>query len=740
MRWAWSVRWSVPGPTPPTVRFGVVNKRYDGSRDLRRATDRLARRLPEPLEDLAWISYNYLWSWMPGGVDLYRMIDAHRFAQAGENPVRFLLNLPERDLLRAAGDRDLLERLAGVAQAMDADLSRPTQRVLSSGPVAFMCAEFGIHSSLPVYSGGLGVLAGDLLKETSDQALDVVGVGLLYRRGYLHQRMDLTGWQHEFWIEMNTDQMPAVRVRGADGLPLKVSVPVWDGELSAFVWRVNVGRTPLYLLDAELAENSPLERWVTARLYEGSPEIRLAQYALLGIGGVRALDAMGIAPGLFHLNEGHPALAALEVASRTSSELSGERLELEKLLAVDRDRFVFTTHTPVAAGNETYEKDQFFGVLGRAVDMMGISRDELATASRVDPKATTEPLGLSPLAIRCSRSTNAVSQRHGDVAREMWSPLFPKTKVGDVPITHVTNAVHLPTWMAPTMRSLLSHFFGTDWERHASDPGLWNHVDEIPDVDLWRARCEMRLQLVETIRRRIVVDRLARGEDVALAESAFNAFDPTFLTVGFARRLATYKRLDLLFHDVARLRDIIDHDHGVQVIIAGKAHPLDDDAKNVAKNMFSVKRSMDIPNRVVFLEDYDLRVAPQLVAGCDVWLNLPRPPLEASGTSGMKAALNGGLNLSVLDGWWCEGYNGQNGWAIDGSVVDDAAQQDERDANALYDLLANEVKPLFFARDANGIPVGWLARVRNSLRTLGPRFSAARMVEDYIEGVYRPGH
>lgn len=705
---------------------------------MRRAIDRLARRLPEPLEDLAWISYNYLWSWMPGGSDLYRMIDAHRFNLAGENPVRFLLNLPERDLLRAAGDRDLLEHLAQVAQAMDADLARPTQRVLASGPVAFMCAEFGIHSSLPVYSGGLGVLAGDLLKEVSDQALDFVGVGLLYRRGYLHQRMDLTGWQHEYWIEMNTDQLPAVRVRGADGLPLKITVPVWDSELSAFVWRVNVGRTPLYLLDAELAENSPLERWVTARLYEGSPEIRLAQYALLGIGGVRALDAMGIAPGLFHLNEGHPALAALEVASRTSGELSGERLELAKLLEVDRDRFVFTTHTPVPAGNETYEPEQFFEVLGRAVDLMGISRDELSAASRVDPAATSEPLGLSPLAIRCSRSTNAVSQRHGDVAREMWSPLFSKTPESEHPITYVTNAVHLPTWMAPNMRALLTSFLGPDWERHANDPALWSHVDEIPDVELWQARCELRLQLLEMVRRRIVVDRLARGEDVEHAESGYNAFDPTFLTIGFARRLATYKRLGLLFHDVERLQRIIDHEDGVQIIVSGKAHPLDDDAKDAAKNMFSVKREMDIPNRVVFLEDYDLRVAPSIVAGCDVWLNLPRPPLEASGTSGMKAALNGGLNLSVLDGWWCEGYNGQNGWAIDGSPEEDTRAQDERDAIALYDLLENEVKPLFFARDANGIPVGWLARVRASLRTLGPRFSATRMVDDYVEHVYRP--
>lgn len=707
---------------------------------MRRAIDRLARRLPEPLEDLAWISYNYLWSWTPGGRDLFRIIDEHRFMLAGENPVPFLLNLPERDLLRAATNPDLLERLGQVAQIMDASMQRPTQRVLSNGPVAFFCAEFGVHPSLPVYSGGLGVLAGDLLKEMSDQALDVVGVGLLYRRGYLHQRMNLEGWQHEFWLEANTDLLPAVRVRGADGLPVRVTVPVWDGELAAHVWRVNVGRTPLYLLDAELDENSPLERWVSARLYEGSHEIRLAQYALLGIGGVRALDAMGITPGLFHLNEGHPALASLEIASQTSGQLTGERLGLKELLEVGRDRFVFTTHTPVPAGNETYDPGLFYSVLGGSIDQMGLSREELSSQSRIDPAATTEPLSLSPLAIRCARSTNAVSERHGEVARGMWSPLFPGTEPGSVPITHVTNAVHLPTWMAPDMRNLLTKFFGADWERHAADPGLWSHVDEIPDVDLWAARCELRLELIEMVRSRLVVDRLGRGEDVALAESGHSAFDPTHLTIGFARRLATYKRLDLLFHDVDRLQGIIDHEQGAQIILAGKAHPLDDEAKNVAKNMFAVKRGLDIANRVVFLEDYDMRIAPHLVAGCDVWLNLPRPPFEASGTSGMKSALNGGLNLSVLDGWWREGYNGQNGWAIDGTAIEDSREQDERDANALYDLLENEVKPLFFTRDANGIPVGWLARVRTSLRTLGPQFSGARMVHDYVERIYRTDH
>ena len=713
-----------------------MTQHFDGTRDLRRAVDRLARRLPEPLEDLAWISYNYLWSWTPGGNELFTALDDHRFQLAGENPVRFLHNLPERDLLRVATDQRYLESLDSVARRMEQELARPVTHVVPEGPVAYLCAEFAVHQSLPVYSGGLGVLAGDYLKETSDQALDVVGMGLLYRRGYLHQRMDLSGWQHEYWVEANTGQMPIVRVRGEDGLPIKVRIPVWDAELVAQVWRVNVGRTVLYLLDTEIKENTPLERWVTSRLYEGSHDVRLAQYALLGIGGMRAFEAMGLNPGLFHMNEGHPALASLAVAAQ-AAQTTPPSTDLKSLLNAGRDRFVFTTHTPVPAGNETYSPDEFFRVLGHTMDEMGIDRAQLAALTRVDESSSTEPMGFSPLAIKCSRNTNAVSRRHGEVARGMWNPLFPHLTEAEVPIDYVTNGVHLPTWMAATMRDLLSKVLGPDWERHANDPALWTHVDQISDVDLWNARCSMRLDLVRTVRDRIVVDRLARGDDVGHAMSGVEAFDPNNLTLGFARRLATYKRLDLLFHDVDRLRRIIDHEQGAQFVIAGKAHPLDNEAKNVAKNLFSFERSLDLPNRVIFLEDYDLRVAPSLVSGCDVWLNLPRPPMEASGTSGMKAAMNGSLNLSVLDGWWSEGYDGRNGWAIDGTTLDDPHAQDERDANILYDLLEKEVKPMFFARDANGIPVQWLARIRASLRTLAPTYSSARMVDDYVSRVYR---
>ncbi|HEV2427730.1 MAG TPA: alpha-glucan family phosphorylase, partial [Acidimicrobiales bacterium] len=627
--------------------------RHDGSRDVRRAEERLARRLPEPLEDLAWIAYNYLWSWTPGGPELFDAIDGYRFELSQRNPVRFLYNLPERDLLRAATDPGLLGQLESVADAMREELDRPVSRILPAGPVAFMCAEFAVHSSLPVYSGGLGVLAGDYLKESSDQGLDAVGVGLMYRRGYLHQRMDLGGWQHEYWEVANTGQMPLVRVRDDDGRPVIVTVPLGDGQLTALLWRVDVGHTPLYLLDAEVSENTPLQRWVSARLYEGAHELRLAQYALLGIGGVKGLTAMGITPALYHLNEGHPALATLEVATTTAHE-TGHDHDLSRLVELDRDRFVFTTHTPVAAGNETYSPDAFFSVLGQSLDALEIARDDFAALARIDPANTGEPLGLSPLAIRTSRSTNAVSARHEEVAREMWAPLFPGSSPADVPISHVTNGVHLPTWMAPSMRGLLGQFLGAGWERRADDPETWAALDEVPDAELWRVRNELREALVTTLRDRVVIERLSRGEQIGMAASAQSFFDPDTLTLGFARRLATYKRLDLLFRDPERLLRIVSQAGGAQIVVAGKAHMLDVDAKMVARELFTVVNKYGLEDRVVFVEDYDLRLAPVLVAGCDVWINLPRPPMEASGTSGMKAAMNGGLNVSVMDGWWRE--------------------------------------------------------------------------------------
>jgi starch phosphorylase len=709
----------------------TLSTSFAGNSDVARAVDALASRLPEPLRDLAAVAYNYQWSWLLDGGSVFSAIDADRFERVEHNPVRLLLETPEAVLAQAAADPELVGRARALVHDVATALQAPSRALATTpGPVAFMCSEFGVHRSLPLYSGGLGVLAGDILKEASDLGLPFTGVGLMYRRGYFHQRLDLTGTQHEFWVEVDTDTLPAVLVTGDDGTPVTVQVRIRDESVTAQIWRVDVGRVPLYLLDTDLGVNSAVARWITSRLYEGNRAIRVAQYTLLGVGGIRALRALGIEPALVHLNEGHPALAVLEVARHND-----DKRALDASLAAVRDRLVFTTHTPVPAGNETYGDTELIDVLGTLLRELGVEPREFLGAGRVDPTDTHQQSGMTPLAIRASRSTNAVSAVHGTVARSMWHPMFPTHAVDDVPITHVTNGVHLPTWMAGSMRRLLGRHMGVGWEQRADDPDTWSAVDSIPDGELWALRNELRTQLVDTVRDRSVRDRLARGEPIDYVEAAASTFDPGRLTIGFARRLATYKRLHLLSLEPGRAVKLLG-EH-LQFVFAGKAHPLDEEAKLVAKRLFELKSEPGVSAHVVFLEDYDLSIAHTLVTGCDVWLNLPRPPYEASGTSGMKAALNGGLNVSSLDGWWVEAYDSTNGWAIDGGDRGDSDDaRDRRDADVLFDVIERAVTPLFYDRGADGVPHAWVTRVKASLRTIGPRFCATRMLRDYERRVY----
>ena len=706
-----------------------------GSRELADSVGRLADRLPPELAPLARIAYDYRWSWEPGGPELFRDIDPLGWELTGGNPVRALADLAPARAAAAAGSADLQERIAALEAALDADRSRPTRTIEGvDGPVAFFCAEFGVHPSLPIYSGGLGVLAGDILKQSSDLALPVVGIGLLYRRGYFQQRVDREGLQHEYWLQLAPERTPAVPVNGEDGSPLELAVTVFGREVAFRVWRVDVGRVPLYLLDAEVERNDPAQRWITSRLYEGNSGIRLGQYALLGIGGLRTLRALGVEPGALHFNEGHPALASLELAA----EHVAAGCTLDDGLERARARIVVTTHTPVPAGNESYPPEQFLAAYRDLPARLGIDEGRLLDLCRTVPGSEEWP-GMTPLALRASRRANAVSRRHGEVAREMWRPLFRAARAEDVPITHVTNGVHLATFLSGPMRRLLDDHLGACWLERASDPATWAPVDAIPDEELWRARCEARAELVDYVRVKSVQDRLLRGEEPGYVQAAAQTFDADVLTLGFARRIATYKRLFLLTQDPERVRAIFSGAPPVQMVIAGKAHPLDDNAKQMLKGAFALRRQTQLGARVTFLENYDLSVAAPVVAGCDVWINLPRPPLEASGTSGMKAAANGGLNLSVLDGWWAEAYDGENGWAIDGAEDDDEEALDARHAAALYDLIEREVIPLFHERDGSGLPRRWLARVKASLRTNGPGFSAARMVEDYAASIYPAG-
>lgn len=704
-----------------------------GRKDLDRAAEALVARVPTALAPFARAAYNLRWSWTPDGAAAFAAIDPKRFLLCGENPVRLLTEAPLAALERAAEDAGLVARGQALEAAIRADLERPDAPAgpaTPERPVAFFCAEYGIHASLPIYSGGLGALAGDILKEASDRALPLVAVGLLYHQGYFRQRIDASGWQHESWVQTDPERQPAALVTGEDGAPLTVTVPVGDEDVVAQVWRVDVGRVPLFLLDAARPENGAVAQWISSRLYTGGRDLRLAQYALLGVGGMRALAALGVDPAVVHLNEGHAAFASLELARTELRDGNG----LQAAMAAAHARTVFTTHTPVPAGNDTYEPAQIADSLGALADNLGLEIDAAIRLGRSRPDDGDEPFGVTQFALRTSRSANGVSRRHGEVARGMWAALWPDRAEADVPIAHVTNGVHLPTWLGDPMRALLDRHLGAGWMQRADDPATWAPVEAIDDAELWAVRRDQRAALTAWARQRSVLDRLGRDEPREYAEAP--DFDPDVLTIGFARRLATYKRVHLLLRSAERIVELLGGERSVQILLAGKAHPKDEEAKHSLQALFSPKGIPEIGRRVAYLEDYDLSVAAHLVRGCDVWVNVPRPPLEASGTSGMKSAVNGGLQLSVLDGWWDEAYDGSNGWALSGEVDADHEAQDARDADELMRLLYDEIVPAFYDRDARGLPRAWLARVKASLRTNGPEFSATRMVRDYVEKVY----
>ena len=569
-----------------------------------------------------------------------------------------------------------------------------------------------------------------MLKECSDRAIPAIGIGLLYRQGYLHQRIDGEGRQHEYWTITDPERLPAALVTDPGGSPVLVDVPVARRTVVAQVWRVDVGRVPLYLLDTERPENDRLDRWITSRLYVGDHATRLAQYVLLGAGAVRLLRALGLDPMTIHLNEGHAALAALELV-RTFMAGGDDLVHAE---ARARQLVTFTTHTPVPAGNEYYPVGEVVDVLSGVLDLPGAGTAPAIDIGRY--RSGVGDFGLAPVGLRLSRRSNAVSNRHAEVAEEMWRGLDPG-RPGDEPITAITNGVHVATWMAAPMRELLDRHLGSGWADREAEPATWAPMAAIPDSELWEVRRVQRRRLVDYVRARSTADRLARGDPGWFVEAAARTFDPDALTIGFARRMASYKRLHLLVHDSRRALALITGARPLQIILAGKAHPQDEQAKGIVQQLFALKWAEHVGERVCYLEDYDLDMAAQLVAGCDVWLNLPRPPQEASGTSGMKSMLNGGLHLSVLDGWWAEAFDGDNGWAISTPAQDEAAQ-DAADAAALYRIIEEEVLPMFYERDEHGLPRRWIARIKHSMTTLAARFSASRMVADYESALWRP--
>jgi starch phosphorylase len=709
-----------------------------------REGDAGAAKLPETVGALERLSQNYWWSWNPDGHAVFRDLDQQAWDACEHNPRRLLRDVPQYSLMRMATDPVYVERVRRLAEGFDAYMAsghetwaaRHARALTHERPVAYFCAEFGVHHSLPLYSGGLGILAGDHLKSASDLGLPLVAVGLLYHHGYFRQHLRRDGWQEEAYQQVNVGDLPMRPVRGADGGPVRIDLFVRGRRVRVQAWRVEVGRVPLYLLDTNVEGNDEIDRYITGHLYGGDRETRCVQEMVLGIGGVRLLRQLEIEPHVFHLNEGHSAFLTLELAR----ELTEAGVEFGEAARRVRSRCAFTTHTPVAAGHDEFVAPLIEKCFGPGYwDGLGLSRDEFLNLGRVKEGDDEELFGLTPLALRMCRSSNGVSRKHGEVSRELWNKMWLERRVEEVPISSVTNGVHAPTWVSPLLRALFEERVGPGWTEVLHDDDAWARaVDSIPDEELWKVRRLQRKRLVAFVRERLFQTRLQQQEPRAWAEAALGMFDPDALTIGFARRVAAYKRWGLILTDPERLRRmLLDRARPVQLVFAGKAHPQDQGAKLILQQIAQWELDPEIMQRAVFLQDYDQEVARQLVQSVDVWMNVPRRPLEASGTSGEKVAINGGLNLSVLDGWWLEGYDGQNGWAVGEEGLSETLEEmDRRDAESLYRVLESEVVETFYDRDERGIPRRWVEMTRHAIRTLAPAFNSDRMVRDYTRQVY----
>lgn len=704
--------------------------------------------LPRRINRLGELSYNLWWGWNPMAVRLFNRIDNNLWEQVNHNPIRLLRAVSRPALNAVAQDPIYLENYDRVFADFDAYLGRKDTWYAGAHPaqqnqIAYFSMEFGLHETLPIYSGGLGVLAGDHLKETSDIGLPLVGVGMLYSEGYFSQRISEDGWQDAVNNPLNFADLPILPVMNNDGTELAIQVSFPDGPIQARIWEVRVGRTPLYLLDTNLEANSPVARQLTTRLYWSDVNLRIMQEIMLGVGGVRALRALGVAPSVWHMNEGHAAFMTLEQAR----ELVKQGKTFDEAIALTRPHNVFTTHTPVPAGNDEFPVWLVDKYLSTLWPELGLSRDQFVDLAR-HQQNWGDAFSMPVLALKFSDGRNAVSELHGMVSRKMWNHLWPEKAEEDVPITYVTNGVHTGTWMARRMRAMFERHFGADWLEHLDDFEMWNKIEGIPLQEVWAVRKHLKRKLVFYIQERARNRWMKGGFHPVQVIAGGVMLDPYVLTIGFARRFATYKRASLALSEFERLLNLVNQpNRPVQIIFSGKSHPADEPGKMLIQEVYRRVKQAENGGRIVFLEDYDMNLARYLVQGVDVWMNTPRRPNEASGTSGMKAALNGVLNFSVLDGWWREAYNGENGWAIgpdvdpsasSGQVVDDQVQ-DQTDAESLYRTLEDEIIPLYYSdRDANDVPTQWVQHVKESLRTVTPQFSTRRMVKEYVERLYVP--
>ena len=690
-------------------------------------------RLPGRISRIPELAHNLWWTWKASARELFRRLDLDLWKQTAHNPIRMIRQVDAQSLRQAARNPQFLALYDSVMDDFDSYMSENDSWFSTHYPdrkdevIAYFCAEFGIHNSLPIYSGGLGILAGDTCKEASDLGIPLVGIGSLYPEGYFKQRIDPGGRQSEVYARLDMDNVPLLPVLDDDGKRLLISLPLDASQVSIALWKVQVGRVPIFLMDTDIEENQPWQRDLIARLYHGDQVLRLRQEIILGMGGVKTLHTLGFRPTVFHLNEGHAAFTSLELMRQRAA--SG--LSFSENLAGVRKQIVFTTHTPVGAGHDEFPfplVEEYFESLW---EELGASRQGFLELGQVEDR---QAFSMTVLALRTSRAANGVSAKHGQVTRRMWHGLWPDLPVEQVPIGSITNGVHLPTWVSSEIGSHFRRRFGPHWLEDHDDPAPWEGVASIPDSDLWAAHVRLKTKLLNFARERARQKWLQGGASAQQLVGLGCFLNPGYLTLGFARRFATYKRATLILRDRERLsRILVNSKRPIQILFAGKAHPVDEEGKHFLQQIFEAGSSNELRGHIAVIEDYDMHVAHFLLAGVDVWLNTPVPPLEASGTSGQKAAMNGVVNFSVLDGWWAEGFNGHNGWDIGG-------EDDDATASALYDRLEGEIAPLFYDRDSVGIPVRWVSLMRESIRSIAADFSARRMMKEYCRKMYAANH
>lgn len=693
--------------------------------------------LPTSIARLQELAYNLWWIWNPDAQDLYASIDGDIWRQVNRNPIGFLHNVKQQQLEDAGQDGDYLQRYASVLQRFDAYMADDADTWFRRNfpdqqdkLIAYFSAEFGLHEALPIYSGGLGILSGDHCKEASDMGLPLVGVGFLYPQGYFTQQISAEGHQEAIYEKIDFSEVPATQAVDANGTPVVVHIDLPERTVYAKVWKIQVGRIPLYLMDTDVEHNAPQDRELSARLYGGDNEMRISQEYVLGIAGVRTLRALGYEPTVWHMNEGHSAFLTLE----RIRELVQQGMGFDAAVEAVRAGTIFTTHTPVPAGHDAFAFELVEKFFWQYWGQLGIDRERFLALARHE-SGWGPQFSMTVLAFRLSAYHNGVSELHGHISRRMWQDLWPNTPVEQVPIDSITNGVHTCTWLTPELRALYNRYFIQDWLERVDDPSIWQEIESVPDEKLWAVHCTRKEKLIEFIRQRLKQQYLRHGEGPQRLMQVDEVFDPKALTLGFARRFATYKRATLIFRDMERLKRLLnDPQRPLQLIFTGKAHPADDLGKNLIEKIYHISQEPEFFGKIVFIENYDINVARHLISGVDVWLNNPRRPFEASGTSGQKAAINGVPNFSVLDGWWREAYDQENGWSIgEEREYKDQETQDEADALSLYRVLEDEIVPAYYGSRAT-----WLERMRHAITTCGPQFSMRRMLVEYIHSFYVP--